>query len=166
MQLIEPHPLLCRNLSISQPHIICCQTSHTFKSIRPAIKMPSLSATTILLFGTSSLFAGASTLLLPHVALGNTLTAFALPLEALPAVYGNGLAATAMGVYYTLAAYQENKAFFLATVPLRLLTCVAFWNLGDGWRRVASWEGIAAVATGAALAWEKWLSNQERLVKN
>ncbi|KAJ7819350.1 hypothetical protein B0H14DRAFT_2836548, partial [Mycena olivaceomarginata] len=44
-----------------------------------------------------------------------------VPADCLPAAAGNSLAAVAMGIYYTLAAYQENRKFFIATVPMRCL---------------------------------------------
>lgn len=57
-----------------------------------------------------------------------------------------------MGLYYTLAAYQENTAFFCLTVPMRLLTTLVFWS--QGWTMPALWEGGGAILTGAALAWK------------
>ncbi|KAK0717806.1 hypothetical protein B0T26DRAFT_710896 [Lasiosphaeria miniovina] len=50
-----------------------------------------------------------------------------------------------MGIYYTLGACQNNRAFFLATVPMRLLTTAVFW--GQNWRAAALWEGIGALLT-------------------
>ncbi|CAN8096210.1 unnamed protein product [Discula destructiva] len=63
----------------------------------------------------------------------------------------NSLAAIAMGIYYPLAAFQENQAFFIATVPMRSLSATVFW-LPD-WRAAAIWEGAGAALTGLALAW-------------
>ncbi|KAG5982538.1 hypothetical protein E4U55_001758 [Claviceps digitariae] len=62
---------------------------------------------------------------------------------------GNALAAIAMGLYYPLAAYQANRLFFKATVPMRILTTVVFWRLGQ--HSVAMWEGCGALATALAL---------------
>jgi hypothetical protein len=56
-----------------------------------------------------------------------------------------------MGIYYTLAAVQENRAFFKLTVPMRMLTASVFWAQDGGWRMAGLWEGVGAVATGAAL---------------
>lgn len=64
----------------------------------------------------------------------------------------NSLAAIAMGIYYPLAAYQENRAFFIATVPMRSLSATVFWT--QGWREAAIWEGTGAMLTGLALAWQ------------
>lgn len=112
--------------------------------------MPSLSAITIALFGITALLAGASTTLNPSLSL-STLN---LPESARPAVLGNGLASFAMGLYYTLAAFQENKTFFVMTVPMRGLTALVFWGQGGPWKMPAVWEGGAAVVTGLALVWE------------
>lgn len=113
--------------------------------------MPSVPAFSIALFGFTSLIAGISTLISPSKFIVN----FSLPAGALPTVYGNGLAATAMGLYYLLAAYQENRAFFIATVPMRLLTTMVFANLGGPWKLPAVWEGIGALTTLAAIFWER-----------
>lgn len=111
--------------------------------------MPSKSALTIALFGVTALFAGLSSLLLPSA----SLEILQLPLAALPSLYGNSVASTAMGIYYLLAAYQENKAFFIATVPVRFMTTSVFWTRCY-WRTAAIWEGIGAALTAVALLWE------------
>jgi hypothetical protein len=72
-----------------------------------------------------------------------------LPAGAIPAVKGSALAAIAMGIYYTLASYQNNTAFFMATVPMRLLTATVFW--AQDWKAASIWEGAGAVLTAAAL---------------
>jgi hypothetical protein len=64
---------------------------------------------------------------------------------------GNALAAIGMGIYYTLAAAQENRTFFKLTVPMRMLTSVVFWGQGGGWRIAGLWEGGGAVLTAVAL---------------
>lgn len=112
--------------------------------------MPSLSAITIALFGVTALFAGISTLLSPTL----SLSTFNLPESARPAVLGNGLAAFAMGQYYILAAFQENKTFFMLTIPMRGLTALVFWGQGGPWKIPAIWEAVAAVVTAVALSWE------------
>lgn len=111
--------------------------------------MPSQSALTIALFGVTALLAGLSSLLRPSV----SLQLLQLPLAALPSLYGNGVASTAMGIYYLLAAYQENKAFFIATVPVRFTTTVVLWTLSE-WPTAAIWEGTGAALTAVALLWE------------
>lgn len=107
----------------------------------------SLSALSIALFGISSFIFGLHNLLQPATGL-STLN---LPHDALPAYYSNGLAAVAMGVYYTLAAYQRNWTFFVLTVPMRSLTAVVFWNLGGMWKTAGVWEGGGAMVTGLCL---------------
>ncbi|QDS76460.1 hypothetical protein FKW77_004777 [Venturia effusa] len=116
------------------------------KSSKVAI-MPSAAALTIAMFGLSCLLVGISTLITPSKIIAD----FLLPADALPTVYGNGLAATGMGLYYLLAAYQENRAFFVATVPMRLLTTTIFSILGGPWTLPAIWEGAGALTTLVAL---------------
>lgn len=73
----------------------------------------------------------------------------------------SSMAALNMGVYYVLAALSEWKAFFRWTVPFRLLTCAVFTlavisgRAPSGFLGVGLWEGIGAVATGAALRRER-----------
>ncbi|OAX79235.1 hypothetical protein ACJ72_06446 [Emergomyces africanus] len=116
----------------------------------------SLSTLTIYIFGLSSLFHGIRTLLHPS----GVLIPLGLPATALPAINATSLAAIAMGLYYTLAAYQRNKSFYALTVPMRLLTASVLWNqsrLGvkdRGWRTAALWEAGGALMTGLALVWE------------
>lgn len=112
--------------------------------------MPSALALTIALFGISCLVAGIHTIISPPTFIAN----FSLPPDALPTVYGNGLAAIAMGLYYILAAYQENWMFFIATIPMRLLTATVFASLGGPWMLPAVWEGVGALASLAAAVWE------------
>lgn len=114
--------------------------------------MPSFyTAYTILAFGITSFLSGAYSLLFPS----RFLSTFSLPASALPAARGNALAAIAMGIYYTLASVQENRAFFAATVPMRLLTATVFWMQGGGWRVPGLWEGIGAGLTGLTLLLER-----------
>lgn len=108
--------------------------------------MPSAAAVTILLFGITSLGAGLQGLLFssssPSVSNNGEQQAMA----------ANYLAATAMGLYYPLLAVQENRPFFLATVPMRSLSAVVFWR--QQWTAAAAWEGAGALLTAAALLWE------------
>lgn len=111
--------------------------------------MPSKPALTIALFGVTALLAGLFSLLSPSASLQQ----LQLPSAALPSLYANSVASTAMGIYYLLAAYQENHAFFIATVPVRSMTTVIFWTRSQ-WRTAAIWEGAGAALTAAALLWE------------
>ncbi|KAJ7259560.1 hypothetical protein B0H12DRAFT_1108695 [Mycena haematopus] len=109
--------------------------------------MPSLVALTIYLFGATSFLVGVHGLLnLPSL-----LEQLSVPTGCLPLTAGTSLAAIAMGIYYTLAAYQENRMFFIATVPMRGLTAVVFCGYGHAWRAAAVWEGSGSALTAAAL---------------
>ncbi|MEZ3180691.1 hypothetical protein KYY02_18955 [Streptomyces pimonensis] len=76
-------------------------------------------------------------------------------------VTASSMAALNMGVYYVLAALADWRAFFRWTVPFRLLTCTVFTVAVIGDRAptafigVAVWEGLGALATGAALRYER-----------
>jgi hypothetical protein len=56
-----------------------------------------------------------------------------------------------MGIYYTLAAAQENRTFFYLTIPMRLLTSMIFWIQGGEWKVASIWEGAGAFLTALAL---------------
>ncbi|KAI0124189.1 hypothetical protein BJ170DRAFT_686556 [Xylariales sp. AK1849] len=107
--------------------------------------MPTLAAITIYFFGLTAFLAGVSGLLNPW----STAAQLDFPENCTPVANGNSLAAVAMGIYYSLAAYQENKTFFILTVPMRLLTTAVFWN--QGWTAPAVWEGMGALLTAGAL---------------
>ncbi|KAH7137028.1 hypothetical protein B0J13DRAFT_560411 [Dactylonectria estremocensis] len=111
--------------------------------------MPSIARITIIAFGLTSFTAGIFTLYNPD----QSLQLLDLPLAALPASRANALAAVAMGIYYTLAAYQDNVAFFTCTVPMRLLTATVFW--AQGWYAASLWEGAGSITTAIALGWDK-----------
>lgn len=102
--------------------------------------MASISALTIYLFGATAFGAGVHALV------------FSGPTT--PEMKANSLAAIAMGIYYPLAAYQENRAFFIATVPIRSLSATVFWQ--QGWLEAAVWEGAGAALTASALLWQAW----------
>ncbi|KAI5455969.1 hypothetical protein BGZ63DRAFT_397207 [Mariannaea sp. PMI_226] len=101
---------------------------------------PSHAALTIYIFGVSALIAGIVSLLYPFDEGAE---------NCKPAAAGNALAAIAMGLYYSIAAYQENTVFFMATVPMRSLTTVVFWHYN--WKGAAAWEGVGAALTLIAL---------------
>lgn len=73
----------------------------------------------------------------------------------------SSMAALNMGVYYVLAALSDWRAFFRWTVPFRMLTCTVFILAALGGRApsgfvgVGLWEGLGALATAAALHYEK-----------
>ncbi|KAI0140345.1 hypothetical protein BJ166DRAFT_504010 [Pestalotiopsis sp. NC0098] len=108
--------------------------------------MPSPAAATIYAFGLTCLASGIYTLLDPASAAAG----LGFSPICTPVARGNSLAAIGMGIYYTLAAYQENTTFFILTVPMRLLTTAVFWN--QGWTTPSVWEGSGALLTLGALA--------------
>ncbi|KAK3390675.1 hypothetical protein B0H63DRAFT_466272 [Podospora didyma] len=152
----DPPPPKSRATSASiirQPHVKNMPSGlpkHQHAHAAKPSKMFTLSGYTILIFGVSCFTAGVSTLWWPDP----TLQVLDLEPSALPAVRGNALAAIAMGIYYTLAACQQNRTFFIATVPMRLFTTSIFWS--QGWAAPARWEGSAAIATALALLWEQY----------
>ena len=111
---------------------------------------PSITSLTIYAFGLSAFAVGVHNLLFPQYALAS----LNLPADAITAMKGNSLAAIAMGIYYTLAAYQRNRAFFLLTIPMRLLTATVFWRAGGPWKYASSWEGGGALITAIAMLWD------------
>ncbi|MCX5007889.1 hypothetical protein OHB05_35500 [Streptomyces sp. NBC_00638] len=127
----------------------------------------SLSGWTIAVFGLLAAAMGALGLIAPETLL--SLMGFAPdagPERAdddytLVFLTASSMAALNMGVYYVLASLSDWKAFFRWTVPFRLLTCTVFTlavlggRAPDGFLGVGLWEGMGAVATGAALRHEK-----------
>lgn len=73
----------------------------------------------------------------------------------------SSMASFNMGVYYILAALNNMKAFYWWTVPFRVVTFVVFTLvvLNDvapqGFIGVGVWELVGAIATGAALLYER-----------
>lgn len=106
---------------------------------------PSPAALTIYLFGATAFAAGLYGLLDPPAMAAR----LALAPPCLPPLRGNALASLAMGLYYGLAAYEENRAFFVLSVPMRLLTTAVFAR--QGWTSAALWEGAGAALTAVAL---------------
>lgn len=65
-----------------------------------------------------------------------------------------------MGIYYTLAFVQDDRTFFAATIPIRMLTAAVLGMQGGAWLYVALWEGIGASFTGVILALEGFQSRK------
>jgi hypothetical protein len=116
--------------------------------------MPSSPATATYIFGFMSLISGVVLLLDPMLSPPLQQLPLACQEACMPISRATAMAATAMGIYYPLLAWQENRAFFIATVPVRLLSSAVFIQGGPGWGVVSVWEGCGACATGAALLWE------------
>jgi hypothetical protein len=109
--------------------------------------MRSYTSYTILAFGMTAFVSGVHTLFQPV----SFMSTFSLPPGSEGSVRGNALAAIAMGLYYTLSSVQENRSFFIATVPMRLLTATVFAIQGGSWIAPAMWEAMGAAMTGIAL---------------
>ncbi|EYE90582.1 uncharacterized protein EURHEDRAFT_286571 [Aspergillus ruber CBS 135680] len=118
--------------------------------------MPSRTAYTILAFGAVSLLTGIYILLSPE----SMLSMLSLPSASLPSIRANASAAIAMGIYYTLAFVQDDRTFFAATIPIRMLTAAVLGMQGGAWLYVALWEGIGASFTGVILALEGFQSRK------
>ena len=113
--------------------------------------MPSVAAITIYIFGASAFNHGVTNLLSPRKALANK----QLPESALPALNGFSVAILGIGIYYMLAAYQENTTFFVMTLA-RFISARIFWVQGEPWRVIAVFEGVSALLTALALVWDAW----------
>ncbi|KAF5559408.1 hypothetical protein FPHYL_7096 [Fusarium phyllophilum] len=111
--------------------------------------MPSITAVTIFIFGLSAFNHGVSNLISPRKALA----AKQLQDSALPALNGFSVAIIGIGIYYMLAAYQENRGFFALTLA-RFISARIFWLQGPAWRVIATWEAFSAALTAVALAYE------------
>lgn len=116
--------------------------------------MPSAPAIATYLFGISALAAGLFSLIDPARSPTQQHVSLACQAACAPSSRANNVAAIAMGIYYPLLAYQENRAFFIATVPVRLFSSVVFARSGAGWWEVGMVEGFGALATAVALVWE------------
>ncbi|KAF4960327.1 hypothetical protein FGADI_974 [Fusarium gaditjirri] len=111
--------------------------------------MPSITAVTIFIFGLSAFNHGVSNLISPRKALA----AKQLQDSALPALNSFSVAIIGIGIYYMLAAYQENRGFFALTLG-RFISARIFWVQGPAWRVIATWEAFSAGLTAVALAYE------------
>ncbi|KAJ7752574.1 hypothetical protein B0H16DRAFT_787045 [Mycena metata] len=113
--------------------------------------MPSPAAFSIYAFGLTAFLAGLVGLIAPTSQAATAHLPGPFSPLCIPTARGNALAVIGMGIYYTLAAYQENEMFFALTVPMRLLTTTVFW--AQGWKGPAVWEGGGAVVTLGHLHW-------------
>lgn len=129
------------------------------------LRIRSLSAWTIAIFGALALLFGIVGLIQPEL----MLRAMNFPLlDSRPEgdftivfLTASSMASLNMGVYYLMAALTGWKPFFSWTVPFRILTFTIFVlaimrGLAPiGFIGVALWELIGALATGAALFYER-----------
>lgn len=125
------------------------------------LRIRNLSSLVMLLFGISAFAIGVFGLLATDTMLttfgattiDGTLRAFGLLASA---------AATNVGAYYVLAAFTNLKTFYWWTVPFRLFVTVLFiggaalgGQIPGTFLGIAIWEGLGALATGAALIYER-----------
>jgi hypothetical protein len=79
----------------------------------------------------------------------------------LPCVVASCMASFNMGVYYILAALNDQRAFYLWTVPFRAVTFTVFTAAAltgvapITWIGLGVWELCGGVATGLALYFDK-----------
>lgn len=115
--------------------------------------MPKASTLSIYAFGGTALITGAANLIFRT----HALSSLHLPNtpNVRPASDGLALAATAMGIYYIQAAIQENREFYVLTVPMTMLTAGVFLSYRGVWRIAALWEGLGALTTAVVFVWEQ-----------
>lgn len=132
-----------------------------------ALRIRNLSSWTILIFGVLALLLGLAGLIQPEITLNM------LGLEVLDRVdrasgdftvmflTASSMASFNMGVYYVLAALTNTKRFYWWTVPFRIVTFTVFTLAvvnqvaPQEFIGVAVWELVGALATGAALFYER-----------
>jgi hypothetical protein len=130
-------------------------------------RLQNVSSWTMFIFGVLAVVLGVVGLIRPEATLG------LLNFEVLdrgvraPGDYtltfltASSMASFNMGVYYVLASLSNWKRFYWWTVPFRMVTFVVFvlatasGIAPAGFIGVAAWELIGALATGAALLWER-----------
>jgi hypothetical protein len=122
---------------------------------------------TIAVFGVMAVLFGAVGLVWPDAVLGGLGFEVLDPDQRAAGDYtrvflaASSMASLNMGVYYLVAAATEWRPFFWFTVPFRVLTCVVFVALvmldvaPARFLGVGLWEGIGALATGIALAYDR-----------
>ena len=131
------------------------------------LRIRNTSSWTMAIFGALALVFGLVGLIQPEL----TLQALNLPMAeraarpesdfTLAFLTASSMASVNMGVYYLLAALTNWKAFYSWTVPFRMLTFSVFilavvrGIAPMGFIGVAVWELLAALATGAALLYER-----------
>jgi hypothetical protein len=131
------------------------------------LRVRNLSSLTMLIFGMLAAILGLIGLIQPE---------FTLQLLGFPAINraarvegdytlvfitAASMASLNMGVYYVLASLHNMKAFYAWTVPFRVVTFTVFTLAvvngiaPAGFLGVGAWELIGALATGAALLYER-----------
>jgi hypothetical protein len=132
-----------------------------------ALRVRNLSGWTILIFGVLALLLGLAGLIQPEITL-NMLNLEVIERADRAAgdftvmfLTASSMASFNMGVYYVFAALTNTKRFFWWTVPFRIVTFCVFTLAvvnevaPQAFIGVAAWELIGALATGAALLYER-----------
>lgn len=132
-----------------------------------SLRIRNLSSLTMLIFGVLAAILGVIGLIRPEFML--QLLGFPLIDRAARAegdftlvfITASSMASFNMGVYYVLAALNNMKKFYTWTVPFRVVTFTVFTLAvvngiaPSGFLGVGVWELVGALATGAALLYER-----------
>lgn len=132
-----------------------------------SLRIRNLSSLTMLIFGVLAAVLGVIGLIRPEAML--QLLGFPLIDRAARAegdftlvfITASSMASFNMGVYYVLAALNNMKKFYTWTVPFRVVTFTVFTLAvvngiaPAGFLGVGVWELVGALATGAALLYER-----------
>lgn len=131
------------------------------------LRIRNVSGITMLIFGLLALALGLIGLLRPETTLAilgfETLERTARSSGDYTVVFltASSMASFNVGVYYVLAALYNLKVFFWWTVPFRMVTFTVFTGAvlsgiaPQAFIGVAIWELVGALATGAALLYER-----------
>lgn len=126
-----------------------------------------VSGWTMFIFGVLAVLMGAAGILQPEILL--QLLGFEVVEQAQRSAHdytrvfltASSMASFNMGIYYVLAALNNLKQFYGWTVPFRMVTFTVFTlvvvsgSAPSAFIGVAAWELIGALATGAALLYER-----------
>ncbi len=135
--------------------------------MREKYKIRNSSSWTMAIFGGMALLMGAAGIVAPELLLRMMgIEAIERGVRAsgdytLIFIRASAMASFNMGVYYILAALRDQRGFYKLTVPFRGLTFMVFTFIGVrgiapvGFVGIGVWELAGAVATGAALYYEK-----------
>lgn len=122
------------------------------------MKSLSLPAQTVAGFGVMTILMGLTGLLSPQTLLD--ILGFDLA-QTRTFVMASSQASIAVGSYYVLSAFQENRGFFAATCYIRLANTLVFSAMVItgaaplGWLMVAAYEVLGAAVTTVAFQYEK-----------
>lgn len=124
------------------------------------MKSLSLPAKTVAGFGVMTILMGLTGLLSPQTLLDILGFPFDLA-QTRTFMMASSQASIAVGSYYLLSAFQENRGFFAATCYIRLVNTLVFSAMVItgaaplGWLMVAAYEVLGAAVTTVAFQYEK-----------